>query len=242
MFDKVKRHARDSVLLQAVGRRLGWTAPHGDDHDHYRGEVAKGYLEKRLQQPSWHREQEVVQALLRGQPDRIKVLDVAIGTGRFVEMYLAKGMQVDGIDISSDMLDAAREALGPAYERCRMALGSADELPYDDQSFDLVVCFRFFGLIPLAMARRVMKEIERVARGPLVIRIPVRKGSAVPAAADEDQPVQGQLTEVELRSFFAGYGFEVASRDVVEDRRDVEFVVYLLNRRARPDPEVAVLR
>ncbi len=233
MFDKVKKHARENSLVKAVGRRLGLSASSGDDHNHYHGDVAKGYLKKRLQQPSWHREQEVVQALLRGQPDGIKVLDVAIGTGRFVEMYLAKQMQVSGIDISRDMLDEAREALGAAYDQCEMSLGSADQLPYGDATFDLVVCFRFFGLIPLSMARRVMAEIARVGRGPLIIRVPVRKAGAALASADEDQPVQGQMTDAELDSFFSGYGFGIGSRDVVEDRRDVEFVVYLLNRHAK---------
>lgn len=233
MLDKVIQHARQGTLLGALRRMLGIQSARSDDHDHYHGDVAKGYLEKRLKQPSWHREQEVVQAMLDQFPDGIKVLDIAIGTGRFVDMYLAKNMSVDGIDISQDMLAAAREALGASYDRCRMTLGSADALPYEDQSFDLVVCFRFFGLIPLAMARRVLTQIERVSRGPMIIRVPVRIGAAVTAPVDDDQPVQGQLSEPELADMFAQHGFEVSARHVVEKRPQVEFVVYLLSRRAR---------
>jgi len=230
MLEKVLRHARQGTLLEAVRRKLGAQALRGDEHDHYHGDVAKGYLDKRLQQASWHREQEVVQALLNGLPDGIKVLDVAIGTGRFVPMYLAKNMSVDGIDISADMLAAARQALGPDYDRCRMTLGSADALPYEDQCFDLVVCFRFFGLIPLSMARRVLAQIERVSRGPMIIRVPVRKNDVPAVEVREDQPVQGQMSEAELADLFSQYGYQIASRHVVEDRPRKEFVVYLLNR------------
>jgi ubiquinone/menaquinone biosynthesis C-methylase UbiE len=230
MLEKVLRHARQGTLLQAVRRKLGAQAQQGDEHNHYHGDVAKGYLDKRLQQASWHREQEVVQALLNGLPDGIKVLDVAIGTGRFVPMYLAKNMSVDGIDISADMLAAAREALGPDFDRCRMTLGSADALPYEDQRFDLVVCFRFFGLIPLSMARRVLTQIERVSRGPMIIRVPVRKSDAPATQVREDQPVQGQMREAELADLFSQYGYQIAARHVVEDRPRKEFVVYLLNR------------
>jgi SAM-dependent methyltransferase len=233
MLEKVLQHVRKGKLMEAVLRKLGAHVPSNDEHDHYHGDVADGYLKKRLQQASWHREQEVVQALLGELPDGIKVLDVAIGTGRFVEMYLAKDMVVDGIDISADMLAAARAALGAAYDRCRMTLGSADELPYADRSFDLVVCFRFFGLIPLSMARRVLAQIERVSRGPMIIRVPVRKGDAAAAPANEDDPVQGQLSEAELSRLFSQYGYDIASRHVVEDRPNVEFVVYLLNRCAQ---------
>lgn len=230
MLTSVKHHLRNGTFWEAVGRKLGLRAPERKEHDHYHGDVARNYLKKRLQQESWHREQEVVQKFLSGLPDGLKVLDIAVGTGRFVDMYLGKSMEVHGIDISRDMLDAARDALGPSYERCQMVLGSADDLPYPERSFDLVVCFRFFGLIPMTMARRVLKEIQRVSRGPVIIRVPVRREGASASAAvlDVDQPVQGQLSAQELKDLFAEYGFSIGRSEAVETRPEVEFIVYLL--------------
>ncbi len=42
-------------------------------------------------------------------PEGIKVLDVPFGTGRFVQMFLEKKMEIHGIDISEDMYVAAKE-------------------------------------------------------------------------------------------------------------------------------------
>lgn len=219
-------------LCRAALNKIGIGPRYGADPDHYHGDTAKGYLAKRLKQEHWHKEQEIVQNLLNDVPDGARVLDVPVGTGRFVEMYLAKKMAVYGIDISSDMLDAAREALGPAYDQCDMRRGSADELPYDDESFDLIVCFRFFGLISLDMGHRVLAELHRVCKGPVIIRVPVRKASAPPMPPLKgSEAVQGRMYENEVRDMFSTYGFDIVDKRLINERTDVEFIVYLLQKR-----------
>jgi 2-polyprenyl-3-methyl-5-hydroxy-6-metoxy-1,4-benzoquinol methylase len=220
--------------MGAILRKLGLARTGKVDPDHYRGEEARNYLKKRLKQEMWHREQDVVSGMLAAFPDGISVLDVAFGTGRFVDMYLAKEMRVYGIDISEDMLTTAKEALGSSYDRCHIEVGSADSLPWDDDRFDLVVCFRFFGLIPFDMARRVLAEIHRVCRGSVIIRVPVRKATAgaLPPPEDSDL-VQGRLLEHELEVLFAKSGFDVSGRQSVGERDEVEFMVYVLTRLAR---------
>src|SRR5690606_11315268 len=158
-------HARQGTLISRIWeavRRIG--RRERADPDHYHGDVAKDYLKKRLQQQSWHREQEIVHDFLATIPRGSKVLDVPFGTGRFVEMYLERDMALCGVDISEDMLAVATEAVGPSYDRCSIHLGSAEVLPYEEDFFDLVVCFRFFGLISFEMATNVLREIHRVTR------------------------------------------------------------------------------
>jgi ubiquinone/menaquinone biosynthesis C-methylase UbiE len=231
MLGKILRHAKDGTLLDAIKRKFGMARPAQPDPDHYHGETALNYLQKRLKQEMWHREQDVVKEMLSAYPNGVSVLDVPFGTGRFVDMYLEKDMAVYGIDISEDMLAAARDELGASFARCKVELGSADSLPYADASFDLVVCVRFLGLIPLAMARRVLSELNRVCRGSIIIRVPVRKAEAgALPTPKEDELVQGQFLERELKSLFAQYGFAVSQRRVVGERESVEYVVYVLNR------------
>src|SRR5690606_34648470 len=105
---KVARHLRAGTLLAVLRQRLrgSWQGERADP-DHYHGDVARDYLKKRLQQKSWHIEQDIVRELLAPFPDGCAVLDVPFGTGRFVDMYLAKGMAVYGVDISEDMLATA---------------------------------------------------------------------------------------------------------------------------------------
>ena len=226
MLSRLKQNPTVRRLAHAVGLLKVEAA----DPDHYHGDVARDYLKKRLQQESWHREQAVVGELLGTLPEGITVLDVPVGTGRFVEMCDDRRMSVTGVDISQDMLDMARETLGDElYGRCRMIKGSADELPFDAAAFDLVICFRFFGLIPLALSERVMKELRRVCGRWMIIRVPVRKDTAPPLPpAIGNEPVGGRLYERELLEEFRREGFAVRERRSVEERSDVSYLVYLL--------------
>lgn len=61
------------------------------------------------------------------------VLDVATGTGLVAERLLGRGLRVTGLDQSPGMLAVARARLG---RRADLVEGSADELPFDDATFD----------------------------------------------------------------------------------------------------------
>jgi ubiquinone/menaquinone biosynthesis C-methylase UbiE len=230
MLTTLKSKLKAVPAIRRLAKAVGMSSA-DPGHDHYHGDVARGYLQKRLKQEYWHREQEVVREMLQPMANGLQVLDVPVGTGRFVEMYLEKGMHVSGIDISRDMLDAAKQALGPLYDQCEMLQGSADELPYADNRFDLVVCFRFFGLIPLGMSKKVLAEIRRVCKGQVIIRVPVRKATAprLPPAGESER-VQGRLYEPEILALFAAYGLRPVDQRTINEREHVAFVVYLLQR------------
>ncbi len=231
MFVKIIRYAWQGTLFFAIKNKLGLLSKQSANPDHYHGETAKNYLKKRLKQEFWHKEQLIVRDLLVNVPNGSSVLDVAFGTGRFVDMYLEKNMSVYGIDISEDMLAVAKEELGEFYDYCHIELGSADSLPYKEASFDLVVCFRFFGLIPFDMARRVLSEIHRVSRGVVIVRVPVRKRTAKPLPSPKDSDaVQGRLYENEIIEFFSDYGFVVQEQRLIGDRGNVDFIVYVLSK------------
>jgi ubiquinone/menaquinone biosynthesis C-methylase UbiE len=91
-----------------------------------------------------------------------KVLDIGTGNGIFAEVFVRLGLDVTGIDIQEPMLEAARKFV----PRARFELGSSEDLPFADNSFDL--CFlglvlheSSHPLLTLQEARRV--AIERVA-------------------------------------------------------------------------------
>jgi ubiquinone/menaquinone biosynthesis C-methylase UbiE len=92
------------------------------------------------------------------------VLDVATGTG-LVMRYLHAltrvdwtGSQFTGIDISDGMLAVARGALPSAH----FVNADAAQLPFEDDSFDLVTCVTALHLFPDASA--AMLEWLRVLR------------------------------------------------------------------------------
>jgi demethylmenaquinone methyltransferase/2-methoxy-6-polyprenyl-1,4-benzoquinol methylase len=95
------------------------------------------------------------------------ILDVASGTGD-IALLLAKAMtqaQVVGFDFSKSMLDVARRRaskLPNGGANVSFVQGNALELPFEDDSFDVVTIS--FGLRNMANYQRSIEEMVRVLR------------------------------------------------------------------------------
>jgi len=104
------------------------------------------------------------------------VLDVACGTGRGT-VGLAQSVgdsgKVDAFDLSEAMLEQARAKIEKLSinDRVQFKQGNARELPYPDETFDLVYNGYMFDLIPLDGFIPILKEMARVLRpsGKLVL-------------------------------------------------------------------------
>ena len=104
----------------------------------------------------------IQQTLVRTQPrpgDRL--LDVGCGTGALLYAFSLASPEAElvGIDLSAEMLEVARAKLGSSIE---LRQGRAESLPFDDESFDLVVSTSVLHYLRrpeagLAEARRVLK-------------------------------------------------------------------------------------
>lgn len=96
-----------------------------------------------------------------------RVLDVACGTGALArEVRRRTGGHVAGLDPSAGMLAVARELAPEVHWR----LGSAETMPFADESFDVVVSQ--FGLMFMDRDRAI-REMLRVLRpgGRLVVAV-----------------------------------------------------------------------
>jgi len=69
----------------------------------------------------------------------LTVLDVGCGTGAMGLLFAGMGHRVTGLDLSEGMLAKAREKADA--QKCSMELrtGDAEHLPFDNESFDVVV-------------------------------------------------------------------------------------------------------
>jgi ubiquinone/menaquinone biosynthesis C-methylase UbiE len=96
------------------------------------------------------------------------VLEVAIGTGaQLVELARQNASgRTAGVELSEGMLEQARTRLADAglEERVELARASALELPFEDQSFDLLVNSYMLDLLPRADIQRALAEFRRVLR------------------------------------------------------------------------------
>lgn len=88
-----------------------------------------------------------------------RVLDVACGTGilaRAIAERVGAGGSVSGVDANPGMLAVANR-LAPEIE---WREGNAEALPYNDDSFDAVVCQ--FGLMLFSAPETALQEMSRV--------------------------------------------------------------------------------
>jgi SAM-dependent methyltransferase len=68
-----------------------------------------------------------------------RVLDVACGTGVVAVTAARRGAQVTGLDLTPELLEAARENARIANVPIEWHEGDAEQLPFDDNQFDVVV-------------------------------------------------------------------------------------------------------
>src|SRR3989442_10536408 len=89
----------------------------------------------------------------------VQLLDVATGTGGVACEAASLGARVTGIDVSSGMLEIARQRspAGIVY-----LLAEAAALPFPDGSVDVITCG--FGLSHMPHANDVLEEVRRVLR------------------------------------------------------------------------------
>jgi ubiquinone/menaquinone biosynthesis C-methylase UbiE len=132
---------------------------------HYSANVANVYDARRARRSKWTLENDTLAKLLKGV--RGTVLDVPVGTGRFLTLYKTLGLDAVGVDCSNAMLDCAHTVHPDAtlYE------GDVTKLGFGDGSFDTVVCVRLLHLIKPSEVPLVMSELLRVARHSVIVTI-----------------------------------------------------------------------
>jgi ubiquinone/menaquinone biosynthesis C-methylase UbiE len=90
---------------------------------------------------------------------RGRVLEVAVGTGRSLPHYPAD-VSVTGIELSPAMLAIARQRAADLGRGVTLREADAEHLPFDDASFDTVVCALALCTIPSPVA--ALGEMRRV--------------------------------------------------------------------------------
>lgn len=91
-----------------------------------------------------------------------RVLDVACGTGNLALPAARLGAVVTGVDIAPNLIEQARETAQREGLSVQFDEGDAENLPYEDASFDAVVTM--FGAMFAPRPELVAAELKRVVR------------------------------------------------------------------------------
>lgn len=104
-----------------------------------------------------------------GDVQGMSILEIGCGDGDLAVELASKGARVAAIDISEEMLTAARERAQSRQVSVDFQLGAAQQIPHENERFDLVVAMTILCFVP--DAQPVFKEIARVLKpgGRLII-------------------------------------------------------------------------
>jgi SAM-dependent methyltransferase len=91
-----------------------------------------------------------------------RVLDVACGSGNLAIPAARAGAVVTGVDIAPNLLEQARQRAASENLNIQFDEGDAENLPYPDAAFDVVVTM--FGAMFAPRPELVAKELVRVCR------------------------------------------------------------------------------
>jgi len=151
----------------------------------YTGSVADVYDAKRMDDPKWKIEQEIIERLLSDLPPGAWVVDAPVGTGRFFHLYQQKDLIVRGIDISEDMLKKAAAKIGgrsrvmrlqspdgqviqtPQFELIQGDL--TQPLAPPDKCVDAAVCVRVTRWLSPQVCQNLLKELQRICRDRIIL-------------------------------------------------------------------------
>jgi ubiquinone/menaquinone biosynthesis C-methylase UbiE len=111
---------------------------------------------------------EVVVAAAGVEPG-MEVLDVACGTGNATLPAARAGARVTGLDFAPGLLEIARERAADAMLEIDFIEGDAQELPFEDASFDRLVST--FGHMFAPDHRKTADEMKRVLKPGGVIAV-----------------------------------------------------------------------
>lgn len=178
----------------------------------------------------------------------MKVLEVACGTGRFMT-FMRDNLPIDtectAVDLSPFYLDKARD--NDAYWRktrrqadnldkgdikpLRLVQANAENLPFDEGSFDAVVCVYLYHELPREARAKVSAEMSRVLKkdGLLVFTDSIQRGDRPSLDAfivnfeKMNEPYYVDYTQDDLPAHFMKEGLKPMEKTVRSTTKSLTF-------------------
>jgi SAM-dependent methyltransferase len=150
----------------------------------------------------------------------VEMLDVATGSGNVAIAGARAGADVTGLDLTPELLEAARRRAADAGLDIRFIEGDAEELPFEIDSFDRVTSC--FGVMFAPRHEQAASELTRVARpggtiaftawtpGGLIGSTFRVVGSYMPAPPPELEPPVAWGEEDHVAALFGDSGAELS--------------------------------
>lgn len=143
-----------------------------------------------------------------------KLLDIGCGPGRDASYFVEKGFDVTGIDISSKMIQLAREEVPNAT----FELMDIEEMTFPENHFDAVWASASLLHVPKDKINSILKQIQRFVKEGGIIYLSLKKGEGETLTPDHRyggvKKFWAYYQEEELLSLLKNEGFTVLEHDL----------------------------
>lgn len=148
------------------------------------GFQARWYAKQRGTEPQMVQYRKQAAGLTASLPSGADVLEIAPGPGYHAIEVAKLGFTVTGLDISATMVEIASEGARRASVLAEFRRGDASAMPFEDGSFDLIVCQAAFKNFRRPVT--ALNEMHRVLRPGGVAVVQDMSHEATDAAIDHE--------------------------------------------------------
>jgi ubiquinone/menaquinone biosynthesis C-methylase UbiE len=158
-------------------------------------------------------EEIVVKFVLSLENRKSKILDLGCGAGRHLIYVKEHGFNGYGVDISKTGLNITKNRLRQRKLDCNLVRGYMNFLPFDNRSFDAVICINTLYHQKLEGIRRTIFEIYRILKrgGVLLTNFLTRRTYSY-----------GKGKKIEENTFLPNEGIERGVLHHFTDKKEIE--------------------
>ena len=125
----------------------------------------KGWDWSAVQSESWNEiSEEFLPVAMSWSRKYHSILDIGAGKGRHSFFFARNGFKVNAIDLSENGIEYIKAGAQEENLDIEAAVADMTELPFDDKSFDCVICFHTIYHTDYAGVQKALREIHRVLK------------------------------------------------------------------------------
>lgn len=91
-------------------------------------------------------------------------LDLGCGLGRHTILFAKNAFDVEALDISENAIERAKKWAKDENLSVKFAIGDMIDLPYDNNSFDCILCRNVMSHTNTAGIKKIISEIKRILK------------------------------------------------------------------------------
>ena len=193
----------------------------------YTGKTAVDYEKERTCDDQWGKENFAVNHILKHIKPKT-LLDIPIGTGRFISLYKENNISTTGVDISWDMIRESEKKNNDLPYKIKILKGSIFSLDFLKNSFECSVCMRFLNWIDEEKLFIALKSLYDKSEKYIIISLRTTDTSSKSLKLDNNFIIHSYHV---FSIFIEKIGLNIVEKRYINKRYGGEFNIYLLEKK-----------